>query len=1515
MKSRSFFSMSVAALVGALLAVWLLPDREPPLVGLAPQNVPEIILENVPTPSKEDEAARLERERLERERRIAERRQALHRTADAFLDEAAAVVNENAYIGERPETLRKIVLAQMRADDFVGARATVVAMEDAYVQADLLRWIMWNQVKSGDQAEGRKTFQLWSELIAARGKNAVGKSALSGRLTVARAQMAVGDREGAVALLRAALPLVKKGSGRRGNNASLRELAQAQSKVGDVAGLKETLAVATPGKRDNPARLIAEAQIKAGDIVAAKATVATMKSMKGHLGYTRDIWEDIIRAQVRAGDVAGAMATAQVTTFEDDSNASLMYLALEQRKIGDLAAATVTAAMIEHLAKRDRVLTEIMEGYIKARDFASAGEAAAMIEFAESHARACHALAVAQGTAAAFADAREAAVAVEKPGARAGACLAVAKAQIAAGDRAGLGALLEVIEPAAAEMGRSYYCFMAIRYDFARVCAAAGSVPAAMKTLRETVAFAATVKYVSRNGGEPSPDKLLRYGERRDALRVTCGGLQAGIGDFAGAMATLDVTEGAPARAMLLLKIAEAKRVAGDAAAAATMVADAMAATASIGDDSPGTKSVWGGTTTGHYLTDPEGVAKRFADAEVPIGRKMLYVEVAKMQAKLGDVTGALAIAAKLGKSHEATQAYWFIAMVQVEAGDVTGALVTVKEIKNAETRASALAAMATTLARADDFAAARAWAAKPYGLAHRAQASQNIAQVYGERGNAADILAWARQEGAAQCRINILLGGAKGLRIMAGSADPSFVPPVAVSENVPEGQPALPNAAELARLERERKAAECREVLRRAADTFLGEAAAVALQAEHMDDRAGQLYNIALAQMRAGDCVAARTAALAMASGGKQTDVLRYIFTAQAENGEFAEGRETFRLWYAARLAQNKSLEENIGWWEMIARMQSELESRDAAAAALGRAVALARKIKSKSKRNAKLLDLAGAQAYLGDVDGVRATLAARQPGKRDNIARIIARAQLNAGDFAAAKATVATMKSLRGDLAYTQNIWQEIIEAQARTGDFDGAMATVRMSKFTEDPSAAWMCLALKQCKMGDFVAARASGAWIRHPAKRLRVLGEINKGHLAAQDFETVRAIAATIEYAEERAKAFRLLAVAQGSAEAFAQAREAAVVVERPGARAAACLAVAQAQIAAGDRAGLDMLLKVIEPAVAAIDRTHFYHDQVRRAFITFIPEVGDVPAAKKMLREAAASVVDLKYVIRGGRKPKADDLLRCVERRDFLRLTCGGQQAGIGDFAGALATLEGMESAAGRATLLLRIAEVKHTAGDAPGAAKMVADATAAAALAGSLSKQAQYDKRMAGTYRSWGQPARAAKLLLDAAVPLTRDMLYVEIAGLHARMGHAAAAKDTVPKIENSRKIIEACALIAVTQVKAGDVTAALATVSEIREARIRTSVRTAVATALAEAGNFPAARTLADESDTDTHRAQACENIAQVHGERGDAAAIRQWAQQEDAYCRIKILLGGAKGLRIMAKSVAPTFVAPVPE
>jgi hypothetical protein len=721
------------------------------------------------------------------------------------------------------------------------------------------------------------------------------------------------------------------------------------------------------------------------------------------------------------------------------------------------------------------------------------------------------------------------------------------------------------------------------------------------------------------------------------------------------------------------------------------------------------------------------------------------------------------------------------------------------------------------------------------------------------------------------------------------------------------------PKQDEPARLEREREEAELREALRRTADRFLKEAAATALQPQSMVERTDVLYDIALAHLRADDCIAARKVAIAMKPGYKQRGILQSALYGQIKNGDFEEGGKTLRIWKDRMTEQVEGLAARPSWWRMVGRLQGKLGDRDAAQETLRHAVALARESRRSDKRDAELLDLAGAQADVGDVGGVRTTLALSQSRRRDEVGPyIFARAQMKAGDFAGARRTAATLATKHGPAVM---VWKQISEAQAEAGDFAGAVATGKASGALDGANHARLAIVRAQIKAGEFLAAKSTVAEMGGSSYRRRGLIAIARAQVQAGDLAAARLTTDATEHADWRAEFYLVRAAALRSAEAFADARDAAAVIRPPGQRAHACLLVARAQLAAGQRAGLDRILEVVEPAAEQVKVSFYYYASIRLGLAELFAEVGDLPAAKKTLRDTVPVAATIKYVSHRGRRPSPDNLLRYVELRDGLRTACGMQQAGIGDLAGARATLEVIEGAAARAMVLLKIAEAQRAAGNEDAATKTIAEATAATAMCGKVSKSA---KHVQGSIIGFSFLNRVAVAAIaqehaDADVPFSRSMLYLEIADMRSRLGDVAGARDAAAKAGVGPLSVTAYARIAVAHIRAGDAKTARAIVSEVEDPERQERVRVGMAVSLARAGEFAEARALAAKPYGLTYRARACRRIAKAYGERGDAAAILAWAQQEpSAQSRINILLGGAEGLRVMAESANPSFVPP---
>jgi len=720
MKCRSIACLAVSAVVGFALTAWFLHDGGP-----LPEVVPP---ENVPAPGREDEAARLERMRLER-------REALRRTAGAFVAEAVTTVSRILGEGDRVTMLASaakvqagegdfaaarataaaigvysrpeigfrvmnssydaIAMLQTEAGDFAGAVATATAIEDRKHRAELLHRILRLQLDTGGRAALRQTLHAWLDVLQIHGNGAREKPLLWLQ-KVADVQAEAGDREGAAATLGKAFASARAITHERMRHEALVDLAKAQAGVGDVDGVTATLAAVKSGRYSNSNRnlaIMAKAQAEAGDIAGARAVAEAAP-----LPFRGRIWSDIVEAQARAGDSAGALATATAHR----SGAALTpdtarkATARVQYKAGDFAAAGQTAATMMDWAEQDAVRSEIAHAQSKAGDFAGAMGTAAMIRSVERRDKVYESFAATQRKAEAFADAREAAVAIEDERKRALCCLTVARTQIAAGDRDGLGPLMEAVTPLVAEMEAGFsYVF---ELHIARLRAAVGDVPGAMKLMRAAAVRMAAKECKRPPNREPTAAEIRTFENRREWERKNIYEVQVEIGDFAGAVATFALGENRPHPNFLYAKIAGRQARMGDMEAA-------WASVERIGDIDVIRTAYLRIAVTLAEAGDSVAAIAVVEKVDEPAMRMHVRARVATALAKAGDLNNARAEVAKGVDSAYRVRIDKLIARTYGERGDAAAVFELARQELDARCRAHILLGGASglfTAARSD---------------------------------------------------------------------------------------------------------------------------------------------------------------------------------------------------------------------------------------------------------------------------------------------------------------------------------------------------------------------------------------------------------------------------------------------------------------------------------------------------------------------------------------------------------------------------------------------------------------------------------------------------------------------------------------------------------------------------------------------------------------------------------------------------------------------------------------------
>ncbi|MDP3753138.1 MAG: hypothetical protein Q8Q98_14885 [Polaromonas sp.] len=197
-------------------------------------------------------------------------------------------------------------------------------------------------------------------------------------------------------------------------------IAEAQIRAGDIAGARNTLAVALAtadlivGDAESKSMgqiSIAEAQLGAGDIAGAEKTLAfalrTADLIKD-AGYKSHALSEIAETQIKAGDFAGALnalASAQKTASLVEESAlnkgpsgdrAKYFIAIAQAMRGDIVGAQKTVELIRdgyHVSNARRV---IVIAQAKSGDIAVAQKTADLIGNADHKSQAQKAILVAQ---------------------------------------------------------------------------------------------------------------------------------------------------------------------------------------------------------------------------------------------------------------------------------------------------------------------------------------------------------------------------------------------------------------------------------------------------------------------------------------------------------------------------------------------------------------------------------------------------------------------------------------------------------------------------------------------------------------------------------------------------------------------------------------------------------------------------------------------------------------------------------------------------------------------------------------------------------------------------------------------------------------------------------------------------------------------------------------------------------------------------------------------------------------
>jgi hypothetical protein len=264
----------------------------------------------------------------------------------------------------------EIARQQIRTGDLPGARASIAAAQaiadsisDEWhleIEGEIATTEIWmgrQQHQSGDAAGSRESFAQAVKL-ADLVRSPHEKYDLL--MDMADAQTKAGDLKGARASLAEALPLVTVYND--AGHARM-EIVRAQVKAGDLAAAQKTADLIVEGQpswKYDARCAIAEGQIKAGDLAGArKSLAAALEAVELYKNNGEGKFQAermVADTQLRAGDTAGALDTLALAM----KTADLIYansaqhswaqqgIAEAQFKAGDKASALKTASLIQN---------------------------------------------------------------------------------------------------------------------------------------------------------------------------------------------------------------------------------------------------------------------------------------------------------------------------------------------------------------------------------------------------------------------------------------------------------------------------------------------------------------------------------------------------------------------------------------------------------------------------------------------------------------------------------------------------------------------------------------------------------------------------------------------------------------------------------------------------------------------------------------------------------------------------------------------------------------------------------------------------------------------------------------------------------------------------------------------------------------------------------------------------------------------------------------------------------------
>ncbi len=428
-------------------------------------------------------------------------------------------------------------------------------------------------------------------------------------------------------------------------------------------------------------------------------------------------------------------------------------------------------------------------------------------------------------------------------------------------------------------------------------------------------------------------------------------------------------------------------------------------------------------------------------------------IKAVAAQAEMGEVLGALEIAATIQDFSRKTLILEAIAVARAESGDTPRALQTAATLQSSLYKSRAFSAIAVAQSKAGDSTAAEATFQQALQAANVIQ-NHHVKAV--AQGRIAIALAESRDMPKALELASTLPDNYLKADVLGGIA--------VVQTKAGDMTGALQTVAMIAKGHQRAKALREIAIAQAEAGDVPGAFKTVTMIRSDNDEKARAFGGIAAARAKAGDQTAARTTfqrAFRIAEGSRnKTLALHYIAVAQTNAGDQAAARDTLQ----------KALKTPI--------VQDEVWK-----AAILKDIAVAQ---------AKAGNVAGALKTAGRIPDV--TAAPDQPRLKLSAMEGIAVAQVKAGDTQGAFQTAAIIQN-NSEKAL---ILRGITEAQARVGDLRGALQTADSIQDDLRKADALTGIAMAQLKSGDLRGSLLTTLIIQRGPRSALILRSVAKGY---------------------------------------------------------------------------------------------------------------------------------------------------------------------------------------------------------------------------------------------------------------------------------------------------------------------------------------------------------------------------------------------------------------------------------